>query len=169
MSCICRVPKRVFNKMKLDLKRAHPFAFERVGFLFFKKNKSSHDEYTILATEYMLVADEHYINDPMVGAKINNMAIRAVFQHLLDTSLGVLHVHLHDHYGKPQMSKSDSRGIPPLVKSFHNLGLDTPHGMLIFSKDNMNGWISSPKTLQVKNIVQTNIVGFPTRLLGISL
>ena len=80
-----KIPKLLAQEIKNDLMRSHPFAFERVGFVFTRLSRSQDGKsQIILATAYEPVPDEDYIDDPDVGARINSTAIRGVMQTGID-------------------------------------------------------------------------------------
>jgi hypothetical protein len=130
-----RIPEEIHSKMLEDLRRPHHFAFERVGFLFVKTVKLSSNINIVLAVDYLPVNDEDYIDDKRVGAKINSNAIRTAMQGTLDRDCGCFHVHLHDHFGKPFPSFTDSKSLPGVVKSLNNIAPEHINGFLILSRD----------------------------------
>ncbi|WP_291127570.1 HesA/MoeB/ThiF family protein [Flavobacterium sp. UBA7682] len=156
-----RIPKEVHEKMLIDLKRPHDFAYERVGFLFAKTILLSPSQYLVIATDYKPVADDNYIDDPEVGAKINSTAIRNAMQETFDKRCGCFHVHLHDHNGKPYPSPTDEAGLPGIVDSFTNIASQHANGILILSKD---AFYTAIKVGGSKNFLKStsiSIVGFP--------
>ncbi|HSD08862.1 hypothetical protein [Flavobacterium sp.] len=116
-----RIPEELHKKMLSDLKRPHPFAYERVGFLFAKTVKLSSDVTLVIAIDYLPVNDNDYINDEEVGAKINSNAIRVAMQGVFEKDCGCFHVHLHDHSGRPSPSFTDAKSLPGIVKSLNNI------------------------------------------------
>lgn len=130
-----RIPEQLHKKMLSDLTRPHPFAFERVGFLFAKTINLSSSFALVIAIDYLSIDDKDYIDDKKVGAKINSNAIRAAMQGTLDKDCGCFHVHLHDHYGKPSPSFTDEKSLPGIVKSMNNIAPEHLNGFFILSKD----------------------------------
>jgi hypothetical protein len=147
-----RIPEQLHKKMLLDLKRPHPFAYERVGFLFAKTVNLSPNVTLVIAIDYFPVNDKDYINDKQVGAKINSDAIRKAMQGTLEKNCGCFHVHLHNHLGKPSPSFTDAKSLPGIVKSFNNIAPEQTNGFLILSRD---GFYSSIKTDSI------NVIGYP--------
>jgi hypothetical protein len=136
--CI-RIPAEIYKAVFADLRRPHPFAAERVGFLSASYKRYQKNEAIITITEYHTVPDDHYIRDSSVGAKINGDAIRACMQRIINTKKGCFHVHLHEHRSRPSPSPTDQNGLPPLVQSFFNVNPKFANGFLIFSKDSFYG------------------------------
>lgn len=139
-----RLLNSLVETMKEDLARPHPFARERIGFLSVCKGIGEDNSLILLPTDYRPVADEHYLEDPEVGARISSHAIRQELQHILNTGNGVLHVHIHEHDGKPRLSKTDLKELPNLVASMQSAKRDVPHGLLVLSKDKCRAWIRLP-------------------------
>ena len=147
-----RIPQQLHEKMLLDLNRNHPFAYERVGFLFAKTVKLCDSVKLIIAIDYIPVDDKDYIGDKEVGAKINSDAIRTAMQGTLEKDCGCFHVHLHDHSGKPLPSFTDSKSLPGIVNSLNNIATKHTNGFLILSR---NAFYSS---LKMESI---SVVGYP--------
>src|SRR5688500_17842551 len=97
MSLRCRLLREMYVRSGDDLGRNHPFAYERVGFLSGKLGNRTSSESLILFTGYYPVPDEHYVDDPYSGARINADAIRDAMQRVLDSGEGLFHVHCHTH------------------------------------------------------------------------
>src|SRR5690349_13978435 len=117
MKVTVRIPKALLVAMRLDLARPHDHALERVGFLVARG--AQHDRgMLLLAMDYAAVADEDYIPDSRVGARINSHAIRSALQRALTSGDSVLHTHAHEHSGTPGFSGVDARTLVDLVPSF---------------------------------------------------
>ena len=155
-----KVTKPVYDKMRADLNRPHPFAYERVGFIFTRKDTTK-DAITLLATEYLAVPDAQYIDDPDVGARINSDALRSVMERAYATKESILHVHLHDHVGPPKFSKVDLSGYSQMVTSFHNIGGGAIHGALVISLNNASGLVWTSKTSLPIPVNKLSIIGYP--------
>lgn len=156
-----RVPSVYYQAMIDDLQRPHDFAMERVG--FFSTNVSNAgDKFRIITvTEYHSVDDRHYINDPYVGAKINGAAIREAMQRIISSGMGCLHVHLHNHTGKPGPSYTDLSSLPEVAKAFHNADSKSPNGYAIFSKDSFYCIANISDEYKQFEVDQLTIVGYP--------
>ena len=63
-----RMTDAVHKEMRSDLRRSHPFAYERVGYIFIKPAGGA----VLVATGYEPVLDEFYIEDMTVGARIDH-------------------------------------------------------------------------------------------------
>lgn len=147
-----RIPEPLHKKMLSDLKRPHPFAYERVGFLFAKTVYLSSNVTLVITIDYLPVNDKDYINDKQVGAKINSDAIRTAMQFTLENDCGCFHVHLHDHSGRPSPSFTDAKSLPGIVKSLNNIAPEQTNGYLILSRD---AFYSSIKADSI------SVVGYP--------
>lgn len=127
-----------------DLRRLHPFAFERIGFLSLASGNLENGHALLLGLEYHPVPDDQYVADAMVGARIGTEAIRGAIGRVLRTGRGLLHVHLHDHVGQPGFSWQDQAEQPRLISSFVNADPTVAHGMLVLSRTSAAAWIWLP-------------------------
>jgi hypothetical protein len=134
MNVILRIPEIITEATLADLRRPHAFASERVGFLFCRQN-SIPSGHLLLAYTYRPPRDDQYIEDHAVGARFDSSAIRDAMQLALDEGAAVLHVHLHDHDGRPRMSRTDISEMRALMPCFVNLCPERVHGTLVLSAD----------------------------------
>ena len=116
---------------------------ERVGFVACRFGTSDRS-LLVLGCEYHAVADEHYERDVSVGARFNSAAIRCALEVSLSAAVGMFHVHLHEHRGVPGPSNVDWREWAKFVPDFWHVRPHLPHGALILSLDQMNGWCWCP-------------------------
>lgn len=156
-----RLSKVLVEEMKADLRRPHPFAAERVGFLSVATGRGEGGEFLVLGLEYRPVAEDHYFEDSHVGVKIGVGAIREVVDRVRLGGRGVFHVHLHEHRGAPAFSYTDRREQPRLVESLRRLGGHVPHGMLVLSDDSASAWIWLPGASTRVRPKMITIVGYP--------
>ena len=63
-----------------DLKRRHPFAAERVGFVFGRLGSLADGGRMVLLTRYHSIADDQYVEDNTVGARIGSDALTWAMQ-----------------------------------------------------------------------------------------
>ena len=160
---IIRIPKKFCDQMLLDLRRPHPFATERAGFLYAKTVYLDKDLILVICTDYIPIEDSNYIYDPSVGAKINAEAIRLAMQGTIDRQAGCFHVHLHEHFGKPNPSSTDEAGLRGVVDSFANVASKHANGIIILSKDS---FYSSIKLKGERNTFDSNsisVIGYPMK------
>ena len=155
-----RLTKDLYKGILADLARPHPYAAERVAFVFLKSGESANGNRVVLATEYMHVDDEHYIQDASVGASINGSAIRQVMQQILDTQQGALHVHMHNHGGVPRLSSVDRVALPKMAQDLRNIGAQFLNGFLLLSQDRAVStiWSEEGTPVEVENI---SVAGLP--------
>ena len=157
-----RIPGALYTEALADLRRPHAFAAERVGFFTVAMGRLSASHLMLLAKRYSPVLDEHYIDDPYAGARINADAIRASLQRILDDGDGQLHVHIHEHRGMPMPSGMDAREMPPLLRSMAVTNAACAHGALIFSQN--GAWaevLASGPDGQLIEVDTITVVGFP--------
>jgi len=159
-----RLNRGLYEAMLTSLRRPHSFAYERVGFAVARRVEASTGSSLIIVSEFIPVADEHYIDDPNVGARIGTEALtiasRRIY-HGRSRAEGIFHVHEHGHTGEPILSRTDARELPSLIPGFKSVGPTGPHGLIIWSLDNASAWVWLPaegKPLQVDKI---SIIGAP--------
>lgn len=134
MNIALRIPDPLADAILADLRRPHVFAYERIGFIL-NKQTSGPSGVLLLAYKYVPIRDDQYIEDHSVGAKFDSSAIRDGMQAALTEGASVLHVHFHDHAGRPHMSRTDIREMQALMPCFVNLCPELVHGAIVFSLD----------------------------------
>lgn len=159
-----RLLRKLYLRVREDLARSHPFAYERVGFLSAKLGNSAADEALVLFTEYYPVPDNEYIEDPHSGARINSNAIRGAMQRVLETGDGLFHVHSHEHRRKPVFSSMDLEETPRIVSSLQIAGPLQAHGMLLLSKDHGIAQVWLPGSTEPIVADRVSVVGYPVEL-----
>ncbi len=135
MTTRLRLLRSLHQRMMADLVRAHPYARERVGWVVGRTATGPADNTLVVAYDYLDVPDDEYIDDPRVGARFNRNVIRRAMQHCVDTGDSVFCVHFHDHSGRPVFSRTDHRGLWPLVPPLRTLAPQAAHGLLLLSLD----------------------------------
>lgn len=159
-----RLPRRLYAEMLADLARRHAFAGERVGFVFGRVGKLAEGSSLILLTRYMSIPDEHYIDDPTVGARIGTEALTAATHCVYygrGKSEGAFHVHVHEHLGKTGMSNTDKAELPKMIPGFRSVGPGAPHGIIIWSLDHAAAWVWLPGEVEPVRADKTSIIGSP--------
>ena len=129
-----RMLTTLVEDMLVDLRRPHPFAFERIGFLCCRQSRVP-SGYLLLGYQYVALADERYLKDKSVGARFDATAIRTGMQLALTESATIFHVHVHEHAGVPRMSRVDDREMQQLMPCFVNVCPECLHGALVLSTD----------------------------------
>ncbi len=158
-----KITGQLADDVRKDLRRPHGFAMERVGFILCKFGLAERGGLLILAHSYQAVEDEDYIDDHRYGAVINSNAFRKAMQCAYSDTVGLFHVHLHDHKGKPFPSVIDLRETNNFVPDFFHVRPNLPHGALILSADSISGRIWHRENRQPEDIGVFSIVGFPYR------
>jgi hypothetical protein len=140
-----RMPLALYDEILKDLKRPHPFAEERVGFVF---GRFSEGEPTlVLLNRYQVVDDDRYLESEEYGALIDSTSILGAMQHLRDRRGSLecaLHVHQHFHHGVPRLSLPDKHSLPKLIPGFQRMCPDGTHGILVLSINSAAGWLWLP-------------------------
>lgn len=161
MKMSMKVPRSLFDQMVTDLSRPHPTAFERVGFAFGRTGVLSADHTLILLYDYLLVADDNYIPDETVGAKINANAIREAMQKAMSDRACAFHVHAHHLPGRLGFSRTDLGGLTRLVPSFQAASPGLPHGAFLIGPRSCTAIAWPPKSQHAVQVSAITIVGFP--------
>ena len=147
-----------------DLSREHPFAAERVGFVFGRLGSLADKGRMVLLTRYHAIPDDHYVEDHTVGARIGSDALTFAMQavyHGRPVREGIFHIHLHGHRGETSMSATDYREIPRLIPGFQSVGRDAGHGIIILSLNHGCAWVWMPGSAEPDQAECLNVIGSP--------
>lgn len=155
-----KLTRRMFTAIQDDLRRSHPFAFERVGWLRCRVGDAADGGLIVLAHDYHPVADTDYIDDPSVGAMMGAGAIRKALQIALNDRVSIFHVHMHAHPGRPRFSRVDTRETVKFVPDFWSVRPDMPHGAIILSDNAGFGRCWYPTNI-ISDVSEFIIVGAP--------
>jgi hypothetical protein len=161
MRTILKITATLYNDLVRRLRVPHEFAAERVAFLKCRPALSA-TSLLLLAGGIHHVEDGDYINAPFAGATIGRSGLRKALQTTYAETVSMVHVHLHEHRGRPGFSRTDRRENASFVPDFWNVQPELPHGAVVFSFDSAVGqcWIpGSP----VPACMEVAIVGSPMR------
>jgi hypothetical protein len=141
-----KIDGRLLDLVRQDLRRPHPFAHERVGFLTAGVADLG-DRLLLLIRDYTPVADADYEIDRKVGAKIGSAAMRKAVQSAYRPAVALMHVHTHGGRGKPGFSGVDLNSAKEFVPGFFETTPRMPHGLLVLSNDAAHGllWLSGDR------------------------
>jgi hypothetical protein len=148
-----------------DLRRPHPFAEERAGFIGCKTS-ASRNGILVLAHTYLRLPDNWYVNDPNFGCVFNADAMRAAMQFALANDSSMFHVHLHDYSGATWFSRPDLQESSKFVPDFWNVKPALPHGALVLTPDGAAGLCWYPGQKYPARICQITAIGFPMKFLA---
>jgi hypothetical protein len=159
-----RMTGSLYEAIKHDLARSHPFASERVGFVAGKMGSLPDNGKMVLLTRYHPIPDVQYEEDNTVGARIGSEALTAAMQtvyHGRAAREGIFHIHLHDHKGETGMSTVDSRELPPMMPGFQAAGRDAAHGIIILSRNHGSAWVWFPDHDEPTRVDKIIVTGAP--------
>ncbi len=165
MRVLFRITKCLLEEAREDLARPHNFAAERVGFFSCKAASVKPRGLIILAHRYHPVADTDYLDDKTVGAMMGPEAIRKALQFALGDEVGMFHVHMHDHPGQPNPSRTDLNETAKFVPDFWHVRPRMPHGAIIVSTNSLSGRCWYPSRPRPVAISEITIVGSPLILI----
>lgn len=155
-----RMPQSIHQEMRSDLRRSHPFAVERVGFIFTKPAGDS----VLVVTGYQSIPNQFYINDNSVGARIDHRAIALAMKRADMNKEGILHTHIHNKSGRPIFSRDDRADHPNLLRSFRNAAPGLAHGLMLLSTDKMMARVWLPQHESPVDIFRYTIINLPLSL-----
>lgn len=164
MQITIRLTRKLYEELLNDLRRPHAHAAERVGFLYGRLAVAPNP--LILMTRYSSVADERYVYDLDVGARIDGDAIRAAMQGVVDTGDGLFHTHLHEWPGRPGFSVVDNRELPKLIPAFQAISRGQATGLFLLSPDSAIADVWLPGTQGPQHAGRIAVVGYPLQFLG---
>lgn len=162
MTAVFKIRRDTLEAIHADLWRPHAFAAERVGFVACRLADWPAGGVCVLAQTYLPVADDHYEDDPSVGAMMNGHAIRTALQFVYRNRTAMFHVHRHEHRGAPSFSFIDIREARRFVPDFWKVQPALIHGALVLSHDRVHGMWWDPATREPRLFTQYVTVGLPT-------
>lgn len=157
-----KIMSALLGTVRADLRRLHPFAHERVGFLS-AGLAAAHDELLILARDYEPVRDDEYLNDPRVGAMMGEQAIRRARQRAMDNRAAIFHLHTHGGDGVPGFSGVDNRENAKFVPNFVSVAPQCVHGAIVLSDTAAFGQVWIGRAGPQPFITCFNEIGMPIR------
>lgn len=163
-TCEIRLCQQLYEDIFCDLRRKHPHAEERVGFVFGRYSEISLDHRVIYLYRYEPVSDERYIPTDDYGALVDDVAILDVMQGIREhrgASEGAFHVHIHGHYGQPMFSRPDLTSLPSLIPSFSRMDTNGANGLLLFSLDHGIAFVWLPGENEPIFVDLITIIGAP--------
>src|SRR5579862_8529947 len=120
MRATFKILSHLAASIRKDLSRPHPYAAERVGFIACRIGRGG-GVTLLMAEEYYAVDDGDYVDDPTVGAMMGSEAIRKALERAYGTNLGMFHVHMHGHEGRPGFSRTDITETGRFVPDFFHV------------------------------------------------
>jgi hypothetical protein len=135
-----KITFELMGLIRADLRRRHPFAHERVGFIG-AGLAGAGGHILILAQSYRPVADVDYLPDPSVGAMMGPEALRKALQWAMGEGVALLHVHSHGGRGLPGFSRVDIRENAKFVPDFFKVAPQCLHGAVVLSNTAAAGQI----------------------------
>jgi hypothetical protein len=148
--------------IRADLRRRHPFAHERVGFVA-AGLAAAHDDLLILARDYRPLDDSEYLPDPSVGAMMSPEAIRAARQWAMDERAAIFHVHTHGGQGIPSFSSVDIRENAKFIPNFVSVAPHAVHGAIVLSDVAAFGQVWLGRSSPHPFIARFSEIGIPLR------
>lgn len=123
------ITDELFNKVIIDLRRKHRFAYERVGYLL-------GDLYgdTIIFEEWLSFDDDLYVNNSDVGARIGVKAMSILMKKAFKSKKHFFHTHIHDFQKKPSASYVDGKSWQEVCPALYDFVGKWPHGGVIIGK-----------------------------------
>ena len=157
-----KITSALLATIRIDLRRPHLFAHERVGFIA-AGLAAAHDELLTLVQEYRPVRDDEYLQDPSVGAMMSAEAIRRARQWAMDDRAAIFHVHTHGGRGIPGFSGVDNRENAKFVPNFVSIAPQYVHGAIVLSDTAAFGQVWLGRKSPQPFIATFSEVGMPIR------
>jgi hypothetical protein len=168
MRAVFKMHSSLGHSIRIDLKRRHEFAYERVGFIACRAAKIPHG-ILVLAQSYVPLEDHCYARDHSVGARITSSAIRGAMQLSLDSGFSMFCVHMHEHFGIPRPSEIDIDAGKRLMPDFFGVTSWMPHGIIILSDDQAFGMCWLARESEPISFETISTSGAPIRLVDLRL
>ena len=160
MSVRVRLRRDLFDAMVADLRRPHPFALERVGFLYGKLARAL-DLRLVIPFEYVPVPDEQYLDEPDAAATINADALFDAHQRTRRAQDCCLHVHMHLGEGSTWFGTTDLKTLRRIGPSLQRMAKGGAHGGLVLTLSTASTLLWLPGDTEPSR-GRVSIVGFPT-------
>jgi len=163
MKIVFKATDTMLDAIRHDLRRPHPIAGERVGFVLCR-SMARDGILLVLAVSYLPVDDGDYVDLPPAVATIGSGAIRKVLQLAYSHGWSIVHIHLHEHRGIPGFSRIDRAEMARLIPDFLKVRPNIPHGAVVLSADALCGrcWHRAAPT--GAPLSAATIVGAPLRI-----
>lgn len=159
-----KVAADFLEAVRHDLRRRHAFATERVAFMKSRVGTLP-GGLVLLPYELVSVPDDDYVPVDGVGATIGEGALRKALQVARSERVSMIHVHEHDHAGRPAFSSLDAAESSRFMPPFTFVQPDLPHAAVVLSHDSMVGqcW---RRGVPADEILESTIVGRTVRRLN---
>lgn len=157
-----KITSALLARIRIDLRRPHPFAHERVGFISAGLSAVGYDVLA-LARQYRPVRDDEYLRDPSVGAMMGPEAIRRAMQWAMHDGVALFHVHCHGGLGTPGFSGIDLRENAKFVPDFFKVAPQCVHGAIVLSDTAAHGQVWHGRSNPYQFITAFTEVGVPLR------
>ena len=155
-----KITQRLLDTIRADLRRPHPIAHERIGFVT-AGLAAAYDELLILARDYRPVDDAQYLDDKSVGAMIDASAIRTARQWAMNSRSAIFHVHSHGGRGIPGFSSVDDRENAKFIPNFVSVAPFAVHGAIVLSDTAAFGQVWLGRDQPRPFITNFNAIGAP--------
>jgi hypothetical protein len=142
-SIVFRLTAQQWTAIHADLRRPHPRAHERLGLLGCELATAPEKDAVLLPVQYEPLLDGEYEpaeDDPTV--LIGSAGIRHAMGFAYRSRLICLYVHVHAHYGIPQLSPADVRHGRGMISDLLNASRASFHGFFVLSLDAVSGLAS---------------------------
>jgi hypothetical protein len=154
-----RIAATMVAQIRIDLRRPHAIAGERVGYLIVRSEHGLH-----VATEYIPLEDTDYeFSADLVGAQFSGAAIKRMLRVAHEKQAGLFNVHEHGGRGRPDFSGVDLRSYSGLVPAFFGMSVG-PHGAVLLSEDQITGLVWADAGAEPKPFDRVVQVGFPLNI-----
>lgn len=158
MSILFRASDTFMAAVRNDLMRDHHFAHERIGFIT-TRAAAGKEHLVLLAEDYYPVADEDYVRDPEVGARIGQEALRKALNLALLNPVGIIHVHMHLLPSRRLwFSPIDLSELRNFIPDFFKVRANMPHGAIVLSKMSAAGLVWTALS-EVQPVNEFNFIG----------
>jgi len=155
--------RELLERTHADLSRPHPFAAERIAFISCRPAAMQGGATLLLASDLHSVLDADYEQDDFAGAMLGSGAFRSILKRAYNNPISVLHVHRHEHLGRPWFSGFDLNEAHKYVPDFWKVRATYPHGILVLSHDSAAGLIWIPGIAKQVRLARVTVVGAPTQ------
>ena len=146
--------RTLFDEAVNDLKRIHPFAFERIGYLTGKLENQN-----LVLNGWLSIKDDYYEESNEVGARVGRDGMIFIMKRAFQSKKIFFHTHLHAFQRSPVFSFIDELSLLEVTHSLTNLTGQCFHGGIVIgqSLSRIKFWTDKKCRQAEKRIIQYGI------------
>ena len=123
------INKIFFRNVINDLKKTHPFASERIGYLMGRVEDKS-----LVLDEWLSIKNEFYEKSDDVGARVGRDGMIFIMKKASQSNKSFFHTHLHEFQKIPTFSLVDKNSLLEVTRALISLTEECLHGGIVIGQ-----------------------------------